>query len=489
MDFLDDRKKRAHRNRLFIGYGLMAIAVGIATVILVFATNGYGVNPGTGKITQFGLLFVDSHPDGSELYLNGERKGTTSARMVLEENEYNLEIKREGYRSWQRNFLMEARAVERYAYPFLFPIELNPEDVRLLAPSTDMASSSPDRRWIISHNPATFSSFDVTDTTTKENQTAVISIPTTILPVRPGTKIEAVEWSTDNRHLLIRAAYEGGADFVLIDRDAPAESLNFTQHFGQAFSQVRLRDKSPNKLYVYDAAGGLLRSVDVPTKQFASIASGVVSFWPYENDLVLYATTDKAPSSTVIVAIQEGAQTHILRQLPVSDAYLLNVARFNGKWYFVAGTSAEGKVYVYVNPLDDLREGDDQLPDPNVLLKVDGARYVSFSANARFIGVQGGAKFAVYDAELGRQSRYDIGLPVDGATRANWMDGHRFTLLSQNKMYVFDYDGTNKQELLAAESGFEAMFDRDYNNLFTISKSVASPESVALLRTSLRAEE
>lgn len=489
MDFLDDKKKRAHRNRLFIGYGLMAIAITFATIILVFATNGYSVNPGTGKVTQFGLLFIDSQPDGAEIYLNGERKGTTSDRLVVEENEYDLEIRRAGYRTWQKNFVLEARAVERFAYPFLFPAELKPREVRLLASSTDMVSSSPDRRWIVSHSPAAFLSFDITDTSQEDPQTSVIGLTPAVLPVRAGTTLEAVEWSTDNKHLLVKAAYPGGADYILLNRESPELSLNLTQHFGVAFSQIRLRDKSADRLYVYDAATGSLQSADVATKAVSPLATGVVSYWPYGNDMVLYATTAGAPSGLVSVKLLDGADTYELRQVPISDMYLLNIARFKENWYFAIGARAEGGAYVYVNPVNELRRKPDSLPDPNVFLKVDGAQYLEFSANARFISVQGGSKFAVYDAELGRQSRYDVALPADESSRAHWMDGHRLTMLSQGKMYVFDFDGTNKYELLSAQPSFSAMFDRDYNNMFLVSQATENTELKALTRVPLRVIE
>lgn len=486
MDFLDPKKKRAHQHRLFLGYALVAIALGIATTILVFAASGYGVNRKTGAIIQNGLLFVDSHPDTADVYLNGVDKGKTSNRYVLEEGNYSIEMRRDGYRSWTHDFVMEGGSVERFVYPFLFPSTLKSKDVQLYATQPDLATVSPDRHWIVSHSPSVFTSFDVTDTSTKENVTTTIKVPATVLPTKPNQKLEVVEWSTDNKHVLLKYSYDGGMDFVLLDRETPANTINLTQTFGRSFSQVTLRDKAADKLYVYDSAGGVLQAADIKDKTLTPVASKVLAFWPYLSDTVLYATDDGAATGKVLVKLRQSDKAYTLRELPVGQTYLLNMAEFDNHLYIAAGVNTEGKVYVYRDPLNDLKSASAKAPLPRILLKVDSPEYVSFSGNARFIAVQGGGKFAVYDAENNRQIRYDTQLPLDAHARAEWMDGHRLTLISQGKLTVFDFDGTNKQTLNATIGTFRPMFDRDYNALFTISPSVSATGRTAIVRTELK---
>ena len=127
MDFLDPRKRRAHNIRLIIGYVLVAIVIGLATVIIVYGANGYGINTKTGQIVQNGLLFADSNPGGSEIYLNGTDKNTkTAARLILPAGNYTLTLKKDGYRDWTRQFTLSEQSVARYVYPLLFPINQSP---------------------------------------------------------------------------------------------------------------------------------------------------------------------------------------------------------------------------------------------------------------------------------------------------------------------------------------------------------------------------
>jgi hypothetical protein len=152
----------------------------------------------------------------------------------------------------------------------------------------------------------------------------------------------------------------------------------------------------------------------------------------------------------------------------------------------VIGAASEGKVYNYKNPINDLKQTPRKIPTPIAILKVAQPAAVSFSTTAQMVVVQGGSNFAVYDAETDRYYRYDIKKPVDGNQNATWMDGHRITILSQGRVVIFDYDGTNSQTLSPANVGYIPFFDRDYTAMYTIAPSVQVKDHVALTRTELK---
>ena len=126
MDFLDPVKKRALRNRLIAGYFLIGTAILLVTLILVFQSYGYDLDRKTGSIIQNGLLFVSSEPVPSDIYLNGKQvKSNSDARLVLPSDVYKLELKHDGYRTWQRTISLAGASIDRVVYPFLFPTKLN----------------------------------------------------------------------------------------------------------------------------------------------------------------------------------------------------------------------------------------------------------------------------------------------------------------------------------------------------------------------------
>ncbi len=66
------------------------------------------------------------------------------------------------------------------------------------------------------------------------------------------------------------------------------------------------------------------------------------------------------------------------------------------------------------------------------------------------------------------------------------MDGHRLTTVApDNMLKVFDYDGLNAQSLVGGYTSYVPLFDRDYNQLFTLSPSGLDKSKPALVRTDL----
>jgi len=486
MDFLDPKKRRSHNLRLLLGYGLIAVALLLASVLLLFIAFGYGINRSTGEVTQNGLLFVDAHPEQATIYLNGQNRGGTDGRFVLESGKYTLELQRDKYRTWRRDFMLEGGSIVRLVYPFLFPETLTSRDVLAFASGPDIVSSSPDRKWILSHLPASPGTFQLTDTSSKQLVTTSFTVPQTVLGSRTGTqRMKVVEWSTDNRHVLLQYTFDGGSDYLIIDRQTPEQSVSVSQTFNVPFAAVTLRDKKPDQLYIQQSVGGQLLTASVKDKTTAPVVGGVQEFWPYKDNTVLYTTHDGAATDKALVKIKEGQTSYTLREVTRGSKYLLNMAEFDSDTYVVSGSAADGKVYVYKNPLTTLKKTTAEPPLQTALLRVDNPSQAIFSANTRFIAVQGGGTFAVYDFETKNQYKYDTKLSVPADYKASWMDGHRLMMVSDGKMVVFDYDSTNQQTLVETSSDFVPLFDRDYNQLFTVSPSQTDKTKQALVRTDL----
>lgn len=486
MDFLDPKKRRSRNIRLMVGYCLVAIALLLASILLLYASFGYGINRSTGEVIQNGLVFVDAHPEQATMYLNGVNKGGTDGRFVLEAGTYNMELKRDKYRSWKRDFTLDGGNIVRLVYPFLFPETLSSRDILAYNATPDMVSSSPDRKWILSHSPAAMTTFQLTDTSDKALPSTTFTIPAAILGTRTGAQtMKVVEWSTDNRHVLVQYSFDGGFDYLVIDRQSPEQSISVSQTISSPFVSVTLRDKKFDQLYIHQAAGGQLISANTRDKSTAVIAANVLQFWPYKDNTVLYTTADAAATDKAFVKLKEGQTTYNIREVMRGDAYLLNMAEFDGDTYVVSGSVADGKVYVYKNPIDTLKKNTDGPLFQTALLRVDNPTQAIFSANTRFIAVQGGSTFAVYDFETEQQYKYDTKLPVAAGYKASWMDGHRLMMVSEGKMNVFDFDNLNHQTLVATGPDFVPLFDRDFNQLFTVSPSQADATKLTLLRTDL----
>ncbi len=494
MDFLDPKKKRAYKIRLYIGYFLMAVALSMATLILLFQAFGYDFNRKTGEVIQNGLVFVNSYPESARILINGKYKSTTNARFVLPADQYTIKLERTGYRPWQRTFELEGSIVERLTYPFIFPNQLAPKDIRPYTSLPAFATQSPDRHWLLIEQPGQLTSFDVVDLNSKDSTTTNFTLPEGLLSSTAGDqKLSLVEWSTDNRHVLLSHTFPPdaqnpiGQEFIMVDRQDPTQSFNVNRVFGTAsLTQVALRDKKFDQLYLLDSSNTLKRA-DVSSRQTTPLATQVRAFKGYGDDILLYVTEEGAVPDKALAVVRQGNDVYKLSDLPRSNLYAVDLAQYDGHWYMAVGTDTDHRAVIYRDPFDDIARKTPRPAVPIAVLRLQQFQYLSFSANARFIGAQGGSEFSIYDAEHERQYRYDTKLKVPAGYKATWMDGFRYMVVNDaGQVVVFDYDGINTQTLTASTPAFLPFFNRDYDFLYTLGPAVAGQGRVGLMRAAMR---
>ncbi|HVX58755.1 MAG TPA: PEGA domain-containing protein [Candidatus Saccharimonadales bacterium] len=488
MDFLDPRKRRAHKIRLMIGYVLVAIAICLATVILVYSTNGYGINTKTGQIIENGLLFVDSKPGGAQIYLNGQDKKTTSARLVIPAGDYSLTLKKTGYESWQRSFTLEASSVERFVYPFLLPS--NPRVTKLASYASQpvMMTQSPDQRWLLVRKVTASKTvdFDMYDTRALGKAPVTVSIPAGILTGNEGSaaNLAVVEWSTDNNNVLMKHSFKGGSEFIVFNRAKPASSFNVNKVFKTDPDGVALFNKKVAQLYMFDATAQTVRLGTVSSGSLAApLVKKVLAFKPYGTNLMTYVTSNNMPKGVVQARIWNSGKTYPLYSFPAGSIYLIDAAQYSGHWYYYAGSDTEKKINIYEDPINDINNPSIGHAIPTLALNVAGATKAGFSTNARFIEVENGQSFGVYDIET--QSNYQYRLTDKLEAPLTWMDGHRLIGETDGHVFVTDYDSTNQHHFVATTDEDGGLFSSNYNHLFTF--QAGSKKQVNLVNVDMRA--
>ena len=493
MDYLDPRQRRAYNIRLIVGYVLVAIVIGLATVIIVYGANGYGINTKTGQIVENGLVFADSDPGGAEIYLNGsDRQTTTPARLILPAGNYTLKLTKSGYRDWSRSFTLSEQSVARYVYPFLFPVKPLTTDLKTYAALPGLFTVSPNQQWLLVENNAVSAQapvFDQYDTTTLDKTTpdvTQVAMPAGLLTdYSASSKLTEVEWSTDNNNVLLEHTYSGGSEFVVFNRLHPDQSFNVNRLFNIAPTQVNLFNKKADQLYLYDQTAQTLRLGTVSDQTVGPvILSHVLAYKPYAKDLITYVTDQNEPDGQVAARIWDSGQTYKLYEFSAGSYYLIDAAQFNGHFYYVAGSDTAARINIYQDPLNDIKNPQIGKALPMIALLDPGAQKIGFSNNARFVGVEDGQHFAVYDFETGQRYQYPLADPL--ADNMAWMDGHRFIGDSDGKVLVMDYDGTNQQVLTPTQFPAGALFSADYKHMLTLAPA-ADGSSTVLQDVDMRA--
>ncbi|OGL36117.1 hypothetical protein A3F38_02750 [Candidatus Saccharibacteria bacterium RIFCSPHIGHO2_12_FULL_48_21] len=472
MDYLDPQKRRTHRTRLLIGYGLTALVVALGTVILVYDAYGYGITRG-GNIIQNGLLFVDSRPSGAKIYLNGKYQDSqTSSRLIMPASAYQLTLKKDGYRDWSRRFNLAEHSISRYVYPLLVPSQLKPQVEKKYSGSPGLVTQTPSRQFLLVGQPRAanggfiFDEFDLGDL--KKEPTPRV-LPNNLLTAdkQGGDQLVDIEWSTDNRHVLLRHDFLGGNEFIVFDRSDPPSSFNINQMFKLSPTLVNLRNKKIDQVYIYLSSGGSLQVGDTRDGQLAKpFLQGVLAYKPFGSSLLSYITAEDAPAGQLIGRIWENGQDYKLNQFPRGELYLLDAAQFQGHWYYLAGSSGSNRVAIYKDPLNYLKDPTVEVAAPLAALRISGGQKASFSTNTRFIGIQASDRMAVYDLENKDTYAYQTKSSMAGLVR--WMDGHRLLGLSGGTSAIYDYDGTNFQTLVPTTMPSSAFFDRNYERFLSL---------------------
>jgi len=485
MDFLDPKKERFNRIKLFVGYCLIALAIGIATLVLLYQSYGYNLNQG--EVTQNGLVFVSSQPTGAAIYLNGQRyKSNTNTRVVVPANHYTLNISAAGYRSWQRPIAVNGGDVQHFDYPFLFPAKLQTSEIGSAVETPSVTTQSPDKRWLLlgeANKSGSFAEYDLKDPA-KPLLTEVTLPQGSFTPADGANTWSAVEWAADNKHVVLQHIYtNAGAqttEYVLLDRDSPVDSVNLTTalHLSQT-ETVNLYNNRTDQFYVYDQSNHVLQRVNNGDGSVISQLNNILAFKTYGSNYILYVTdkspTGKTVSGQVSVVLQAGQKTVTLRTLPAGNAYALNLAQYSGDWYIAMAADNDTAAYIYKNPQDQALTDVDVYPSPWRRLALPHVSYLSFSSNTQFLLAESGQNFAVYDFENIAQYQYTATQPIDQPQlHATWMHGDRLLYVSKGKTVVFDYDYRNVQTLQPASPAFVPYFAPDYSHVYSLAPANAA---------------
>jgi hypothetical protein len=488
MDFLDPLYNRRHITRLYIGYCLVAIAIFLAVTMLLLIAYGFQLSK-NGQVIQNGLLFASSKPVGATVYIDGiSKEKQTNTRLNIAEGSYELELKRDGYRDWQHRIDIVGGRVFRYDYPLLFPETLNTTTLSTLSTTAPgMVTQTPDHRHLLLQQSPRVPTFAMFDLKNPNAPPVALTIPSTAYTPGGTQSWQVVQWSSDNVHLLLKHGFGAkSTEYVLFDRETPTDSVNLSVRFKTSPTRLTMIDNKFDRYYLYSSTDGSLRraTLDEPTPQV--FLTNVLEYEPYKADTILYVTSVSDVKTQVEVHLQTNGRDYMLHRLPKAGAYHMAVSAYSGDTYVALADPSTKLVYIYRNPLTRLSSA--LTAAPTVSLKFASPTFVEFSAGGRFVLAERGANFATYDAEYKQSSSYTMTQPIDkGQTHAVWLDGAHLQYVSNNQLYVFDYDGTNPQLLVPATVGQTAHYDNNYSFVYTVAPpTTATKQRYVLTSTSLR---
>lgn len=482
MDYLDPLKQREQKAMLFIGYFLIGIAVAMGTSILIQSAYGYGLNK-NGAVIQSGLLFFSSRPNPAQIYANGKLQNVqTNSRLSLQAGIYDVQIKRDGYYPWQRKINLEGGRVAHFDYPLLVPTSLSTKKSESYDGQPLYSTQSPDKRWLIVAKPGNPDILQVNDLKPNTKVTSEISLPASLFSnAVTSQSFKVTEWSDDNQHILVEHLYDGKNEFAIIDRSNPDKSFNINQTINLSPAKLSLRDKKYDKYYFMLPTDNRLQAINIKDLVPEVVVDKVIAYKNYADNTLLYVTDDKAPANRVLVNLKIGDNTYKVRTLSANSDYLIDLATYSGKMYVAAGATKENKLYIYKDPVGQIKTNGKLALAPVQVLHVTTPNFLSFSDTAQFIMIENGQEFAVYDLENKAGHHYTASKPLDQPQQhAEWMDGHRLIYVSGSKIVIFDYDYSNQHLLVASDGKYVPAFSPDVKRLYALANNSAGQTELEL---------
>ncbi len=154
-------EKRA-RTILFI---VCVVIFALAAPTVVFYSQGYRFDFETKKIVQIGAFYFKVSPRNAEVWLNNKSKAKTSifTNSALIENlvprTYKVEIKKQGYHTWQKNLEVRERQVTEAKNVVLIPenpnfiiLATSTKEILEITSEIEMVATSSDENKLIEFN-------------------------------------------------------------------------------------------------------------------------------------------------------------------------------------------------------------------------------------------------------------------------------------------------------------------------------------------------
>ena len=479
MDYIDPAKERQHRRRLLLGYVLIGLIILTVARFMLLQASGYGLKQG--KVIQNGLTFFSSQPHPANIYVNGKlAKVKTNTRLYLPSGIYDVKLQRDGYRTWQRKIELEGGDVQHFDYPFLIPTTLTTKKQHDYANAPGLAAQSPDHRWWLVQSPGSLGNFDLYDLKNPlKIVTTQVVLPTGVLTKATSQEsFQLAEWADDNRHVLLVHNFDGKAEYILLDRTNPDQSINLSTKLATSAPKIELANKKFDRYFMYDPATKIVQSATLNEPTPVSIIQHVLAYQSYSTDTFLYFSDDGVPAGKVALRMLVGTTTTPLRYFPAGSNYLVDLTKYSGDLYIVVGAASENKVYIYKDPLGQYGASKSHALVPSQVLHVDQPNFVSFSSNAQFIMAENGQQFGVYDIENDKGYNYSSAVGLDAPqVHATWMDGDRLVITSGGKLVIFDYDHTNQQTLTGNNPAYLPAFAPDYKYVYTLAPTATAPQT------------
>ena len=476
---IESRKKKQFLKVIFIEF-IMVVSVCFLVIFFIFWAMGYKINK-NGRLEQNGLIHVITSPSGVNVKVDDtENFLRAGVSKTLSAGQHQVTISKDGFHSWQKRINIRQGFLTQLYYIHLIPINKQIENIRQIEEPL-ISTVSPDREKLLysAINSTTWKKINLKNPKPDADTTLDYSdIFRSFLDKdkKFTATIESTFWSHDSSGILLKLKQDTKLSWLFLDLNDPKNSTNLTEKFAINFSNIIFNSKNPLKVWATENEN--LREIDLKKLTLSHILQTKVSDIYSSKDKVFYIRNNKD-------------STDLKCQNKAVFAYRSDIEPNNTELY--CATTDHPKIVhweyygdEYLGILEQnkllLQQGRNIASDNSEILKQDTIINLDFNAtklkvseNGALITVANDRKTAVYDLDTAKLYKHQ-------EQESGTINSAMFWQVKNNKLFVYDFDETNKQEITTAEDIFSTMTP-DNKWLYFITKN--SDQTLFLSRLNL----
>lgn len=468
--------KRQQLIQRLVVYSLMTITIAILVIILVFATLGYQFDQANGRVEQGGLVQLDTKSGSAAVTIDGTDFGAqTPTKTTLFPGQHIITMSAKGYDTWRKSVKVVAGSVLWLNYARLVPQTLNPTSAATF-PAVTSTAVSPDQHWMAIKEAADTPVLHLADLSQDPVVLTTLTLPATSYTApHPGMgqSFSIKTWDASSRYVLLKHTYDTNkTEWIVADTQDSKSTKNLTTSLGINATDVQF--STNNGQILYGLIDGSIRKMNLVDNTIsAPLVQNVAEFSVYDSAILIYVTKPTADTKQQSVGYYtDGAsQARILQSYADDGSVPLHIAL--GKYY---GDTYEaiaygGKVTISRGSLPRSDSTDSlSLKGVASMTLPDGVSQLSIRTSGRFVVMQHGSAYSVYDLELPRMTTTRLKSEAISTRKLTWIDGYYVADDQSGMVRLYEFDGANQHDIMPVVPGMSVTLTSNGKYLYGISK-------------------
>ena len=436
----------------------MCLSIIALVIVLLFIVLGYRFNRSDGRIEQGGLLQFDTRPGGADVTVDGTMAGSrTASKATVGAGPHFITMGRTGYRQWQKSVNVAPGSVVWLNYARLIPNELKVDSVANF-PALAQSRASFDGKWIaVKENIATpnIGLIDISREAVRQSTLVLPAASFTAPAIGKSQAFSLEAWDPTNRYVLVKHTFnDTDMEWLIVDTENVAQTVNLTKLVNVPMSKVLFSGASSNTVFVQ--VGNDVRKVEISAGTLSRpLVSNVVDFSLYDRSTIVYTTAILPETGKRTAGYYEDGteKPHVLKTYEDDGKAPLRVAigKYFNEQYVALGYGDIIDIYRGRLPSGEATVAAMTLE--TTITQPGGVEFLEIRNNGRFVVIQKGGDFQVYDNELKQVSKTTLKNANAAAGKLNWLDGYYAWSDLDGTLRLYEFDGANQQDIMTVVPG------------------------------------